>query len=524
MNKLRCLSLLSTLILATAGCGGGGGGGGGGNSGGGGNQGVPCSAPTQIQPNSVTQGSLLATTDCSVVRLFPSETGDQSLLDQYVVTLPANGELTIRLESTQFDVYLLLFDTNPPVLPSTFEDDDSGGNLNALLVVWLNAGTYIIIANSATLTAVTGAYTLTTSFVPTVWSPTSDVSAPAPRTEHSAVWTGSEMIVWGGNDGNSGAKNDGGRYDPNTDSWSATATADAPAPRSGHSAVWTGNEFLAWGGFSGASEFVALGDGAGYSPQTDSWSEISIVDAPTPRLGHTTVWTGAEMIVWGGFACSACANGELGTGARYDPATDTWTPISVIGAPAARGNHAAVWTGSHMIVWGGQYDDDNAALTLLNTGGSYNPATDTWTALSDVAAPLPTRCHSAVWTGNEMLVFGGQNDSNLACGLSTTNALAAYNSTTDAWTDLVDAPVASNISGPKAIWTGDTMVVWFESTGARYDVVSDRWAGIDADGAPESRRNHTLIWTGEQMITWGGNFAGPLNSGGGYTPGLDETP
>jgi hypothetical protein len=32
---------------------------------------------------------------------------------------------------------------------------------------------------------------------------------------------------------------------------------------------------------------------------------------------------------------------------------DTWTPTNLTGAPDARGSHTAVWTGSEMIVWGG---------------------------------------------------------------------------------------------------------------------------------------------------------------------------
>ena len=36
---------------------------------------------------------------------------------------------------------------------------------------------------------------------------------------HTAVWTGSEMIVWGGTGAN--YFNTGGRYNPNTDSWTA---------------------------------------------------------------------------------------------------------------------------------------------------------------------------------------------------------------------------------------------------------------------------------------------------------------
>src|SRR5437773_6191677 len=35
------------------------------------------------------------------------------------------------------------------------------------------------------------------------WTPTSTTNAPAGRYEHTAVWTGSEMIVWGGDNGSS---------------------------------------------------------------------------------------------------------------------------------------------------------------------------------------------------------------------------------------------------------------------------------------------------------------------------------
>ena len=61
------------------------------------------------------------------------------------------------------------------------------------------------------------------------------------------------------------------------------------------------------------------------------------------------MWTGSEMIVWGGYGNS----GYLNTGGRYDPVTDSWTATSTINAPTGRWLHTAVWTGSQMIVWGG---------------------------------------------------------------------------------------------------------------------------------------------------------------------------
>src|SRR4030095_17242858 len=33
----------------------------------------------------------------------------------------------------------------------------------------------------------------------------------------------------------------------------------------------------------------------------DTWTAIQSAGAPSPREAHTAVWTGAEMIVWGGF-------------------------------------------------------------------------------------------------------------------------------------------------------------------------------------------------------------------------------
>ena len=66
---------------------------------------------------------------------------------------------------------------------------------------------------------------------------------------------------------------------------------------------------------------------------------------PDARQWHTAVWTGTEMIVWGGFN-GTNGGAELNTGGRYDPATERWTPTSTLNAPALRQLHTAVWTGT----------------------------------------------------------------------------------------------------------------------------------------------------------------------------------
>jgi hypothetical protein len=39
--------------------------------------------------------------------------------------------------------------------------------------------------------------------------------------------------------------------------------------------------------------------------------------------------------------------------ALYDPVTDTWTAGSTVGAPGARYGHTGVWTGTDMLYFGG---------------------------------------------------------------------------------------------------------------------------------------------------------------------------
>jgi N-acetylneuraminic acid mutarotase len=115
------------------------------------------------------------------------------------------------------------------------------------------------------------------------------------------------MIVWGGMDSSIATLNTGGRFNPTNGTWSATSTGtDVPSGRTRHSAVWTGTEMIVWGGVSfpaGGGDGTLFGDGARYDPTNNTWTAISNVGAPTPRVDHTAVWTGTEMIVWEGRAC-----------------------------------------------------------------------------------------------------------------------------------------------------------------------------------------------------------------------------
>jgi N-acetylneuraminic acid mutarotase len=109
---------------------------------------------------------------------------------------------------------------------------------------------------------------------------------------------------------------------------------------------------IVWGG--------GTNDGSRYNPGNNTWAGVAATGAPASRDQHTAVWTGSEMIVWGGWGSSGCVN----DGGQYNPVSNTWTAVTTSSAPGARYRHTAVWTGSEMIVWGGR--------------GSSDPLNDTW--------------------------------------------------------------------------------------------------------------------------------------------------
>jgi hypothetical protein len=77
-----------------------------------------------------------------------------------------------------------------------------------------------------------------------------------------------------------------------------------------------------WGGFFGG---IALSTGGKYNPGTDSWTATSTTNAPTARYVPKAVWTGSEMIVWGGVASGSV---YFNTGGRYCAPAQSPTPTA----------------------------------------------------------------------------------------------------------------------------------------------------------------------------------------------------
>ena len=333
---------------------------------------------------------------------------------------------------------------------------------------------------------------------PDTWTPTNTTGAPTARRAPIGVWTGTEMVVWGGYSASLGFQNTGGRYDPLLDSWQPTSTGpNCPASRFGHTAVWTGTEVLIWGGY-GASFYT---QGGRYNPASNSWASMSTAETPIARFEHTAVWTGTEMIVWGGNQTTGDPPVPLGTGGRYSPSTNSWAPTPA--GPLARHRHSAVATGSNlhlMIVWGG----DNGSQ--LSDGSRFDWIAGSWSPTS--AGPEARHDHSAVWNGSQMIVWGGGLSGN------TLNTGSRYDPTSNTWQSTsTAAPVPQSRHKHSAVWAAEAgeMIVWggydggWLNSGGRYNPLNNSWQSTSVGAnVPDPRYMHAAAWTGSEMTIWGG--------------------
>jgi N-acetylneuraminic acid mutarotase len=313
----------------------------------------------------------------------------------------------------------------------------------------------------------------------------------------AAVWDGAEMlVVVTQSDPKSYCKETLFAYDPSNDSW--RTVSQVPTPKGcfegSDQAVWTGHELLLWG-ISNAA----------YDPASDTWRKL-----PRPPAGaggpSVVVWTGTQMIGWGG----GCCDEQLADGAAYTPATNSWRMLPP--SPLAGRHASGAWTGTEMIIAGGQggYDPKTGHAVAFADVAAYDPTVRTWRKLP----PMPVGRagdYDAVWDGSEMLVVGGVTAGStvpLARGV-------AYDPARNDWRWL--APMAYPRSGFVSGWVGDQLVVWgglsgsyrastIPPNGETFDPRSNQWSSLPQ--APSRARVSLVgVWTGTEFVIWGGDDA-----------------
>jgi len=322
----------------------------------------------------------------------------------------------------------------------------------------------------------------------------------------ASVWTGRQMFVFGRSatikqGAHFNRMNIAAAYDPARNAWRRLSP---PGPTSGfmdNDAVWTGKEVLVFG----------QGTRLGYNPRTNRWRRLPHSPLLSIHDGYgIVVWTGREMIGWGG----GCCGDAFSDGVAYNPTTNRWRALAP--TPLAGGHALGAWTRRELVLFVGNLNPDTGKPwpARLARAAAYNPATDTWRRIAPL--PAPRGGASVVWDGHEILVVGG------SAGRVAARVGFAYNPATNRWRRL--PPMDSGRIGAAAVWTGSRLLLWGGTTspggtavprhGLAYDPRANRWAPLPQ--APlAGRLQPTAVWTGRSLITWGG---GTKADGAAFTP------
>jgi len=319
------------------------------------------------------------------------------------------------------------------------------------------------------------------------------------RTFPVIIWTGIEYIVWGGEKPSEGEWHDtGAAFNPSTGQWRDLA-ASPLAPRSEHVAVWTGTEMIVCCGRQVGAGVAA----AAYDPLADMWRVISSPPI-SPTFGQA-VWTGAEMVVFGGVGPGGFGN--LRGAAAYNPTTG-WRTLSDLPYGIERNAEAVLGNGV-IYTWPSWLRTGDDAQPL-----AYHIATDSWEVLTvppELKLPLSP---SLTWTGYELIAWGLTPDLGQAFGVGL-----AFEPATGTWRALPPPPLPptspsdGSESSQSSAWTGTEMIVWTGWIGTEwdapttsvmaYDPAADSWSLVAPGPVMSIGLYHNpLTWTGTHLLVY----------------------
>jgi hypothetical protein len=355
----------------------------------------------------------------------------------------------------------------------------------------------------------------------------------AGRIAEGAVWTGKEMIVWGGVTEKAARQvgpcdrcaSDGAAYDPATRTWRAIAPSPAGVEGAGGAGVaWTGDEMLVWASNSPDGPVGA----AAYDPADDSWRRL-----PAGPLGrrelYASVWTGKELLVIGGALGDTQATPVA---AALDPEAGTWRLLPAFDTFVFFGGPSGVvWSGHEAFLTGNLSLCPEKGATCTEQRAAfvaYDPATDT---LREIPLPAPSTdfgsdtaasLRAVGWSGSEVVLTAGGPGSLRVIRYKPT--LGNWKGVEPGSCHIVEEPRQGHgcrdwrigpwapCYAPKNVaWLGDRLVASCAEDGLQlFDPATGSWTWRSLVPGPSpynSRESPAVVWTGTDLIVWGGMAA-----------------
>mmetsp|Transcript_12924 Transcript_12924/g.21141 ORF Transcript_12924/g.21141 Transcript_12924/m.21141 type:complete len:513 (+) Transcript_12924:47-1585(+) len=246
------------------------------------------------------------------------------------------------------------------------------------------------------------------------WSKPDNITGKAPteRWGHTATLWGTKIVIFGGFDGTADY-NDICILDTETWTWNKndenSSNGSAPAERSGHSASLIGDKLYVFGGDSGG---VYRNDLWILDLETWHWKKPEGINGtfPPPRSGHTASVIDRKLYIIGGDGGNRYYNDVF----SLDLDQMVWTEYKGSGkAPQERSGHTQVVVGRTIVLFGGHGSAEDARDCYFNDVVMLNVDKMEWLRSDSPPGPMPQprSGHSAVLSasGHEMYIIGGEN-------------------------------------------------------------------------------------------------------------------
>jgi hypothetical protein len=337
----------------------------------------------------------------------------------------------------------------------------------------------------------------------------------SPRERAAYVSLGSQLFVWGGLNESGTALNSGALYDPRTDEWRMIALdANTPSPRSEASAAWTGTIVVVWGGYE-ASSGQALSDGAIYDPVENSWRAMTA--GPNARVAPIVGANAEIALFWAGRG----GDGEQLTGLDiYDTDADSWYSADASNEPSLREEPA--WAAGMLTFWayGGRLDSETGS----DRSAYYSINSDSWNALPEGATEPRWGSFGGLVDGN-FHVWGGRDvsttyDSGVVYSSGDWDDIGGANAPSaryaahreSGWAFVLSTEHIAVVAGLESAGT-------YLRDGGIYDSSEAAWTTFESWPHAASHAFGAAGFVAGEIVVWGGRDGSSLtNTGVRYLP------
>ncbi|MFX0042062.1 MAG: Kelch repeat-containing protein [Candidatus Hodarchaeota archaeon] len=262
-----------------------------------------------------------------------------------------------------------------------------------------------------------------------------------------------------------------------------------------------------------------------YDFNTDTYIKKTPSTAPTRRAEMGIIYDSQyDMTVIFGGMKDFTPTGELNDSWAYDFNTDTWTELFPINAPSPRRAHRMAYDSESevIVLFGGMKGLSLSSATFYNETWVGIPASNTWQKMSPALAPPARVCHHMVYDSesDRVILFGGYTD----MGSDSLYDTWAYDYNSNTWEDLTNITNhppkrSSHImaydseSDRVVLFGGGTQLTTLDDTWL-YDYNNNTWEQMNPITSPSARCRHEAAYDSEsdRVIIYGGT-TGPWDTG-----------